>query len=68
MTERAPIPLPVRILGGPVLVFLLLFAMKSYLGSLSEEPVITAAAVAVVVLAWLRVVWPAGFRRRSTRP
>lgn len=57
------IPLPIRIIGGPVFVFLLLFAMHQYLGGLWEEPAITAGVASIALLAWMRVMWPEGFRR-----
>ncbi len=57
------VPLPIRIVGGPVLIFLVLFSMWHFLGGLWDWPAFTVAVVAAAVLAWVRVLWPAGFRR-----
>lgn len=65
MLAMPTIPLPVRILGGPVLAFVALFLVWKLAGGLWKEPAITIVVLACVALAWLRVLWPAGFRSRA---
>lgn len=60
-----PIPLPVKILGGPALVLIILAVLKFYAGSIWGWPTLTVGLIGAALLAWVRILWPAGFKRRG---